>query len=120
MLTDGRFAIAAALLCTGVLFTCIETNAQSVPKEIASRLEIYAIPTLTISDQQFLSGDTNGKPVTVGGELRIAQGAGHLPVVVMMHGSGGVPPTIEAWAHQFNAMGISTFVIDGFTGRGLT
>lgn len=120
MLTDWRFAMAAALLCTGLLFTCIETNAQSVPKDIASRVEIYAIPSLTISDQQFLTGDANGKPVTVGGELRIAQGSGRLPVVVMMHGSGGVPPTIEAWTHQFNAMGISTFVIDGFTGRGLT
>jgi dienelactone hydrolase len=27
---------------------------------------------------------------------------------------------MEPWAHQFNAMGISTFVIDGFSGRGLT
>jgi dienelactone hydrolase len=117
---DWRFAVAAALLCTGVLFTCIETGAQTVPKEIAARVEIYAIPSLSISDQQFLTGDANGKPLTVGGELRIAQGVGRLPVVVMMHGSGGVPPTIEAWAHQFNAIGISTFVIDGLTGRGLT
>lgn len=117
---DWSFAVAAALLCTGVLFTCIETNAQSVPKEVAARVEIYAIQSLTISDQQFLTGDANGTPVTVGGELRIAQGLGRLPVVVMMHGSGGVPPTIEAWVHQFNAIGISTFVIDGFTGRGLT
>ena len=38
----------------------------------------------------------------------------------MMHGSSGVSPTTEAWVHQFNAMGISTFVIDGFSGRGLT
>ena len=37
-----------------------------------------------------------------------------------MHGSSGVGATIEAWVHEFNAMGISTFVIDGFTGRGLT
>jgi hypothetical protein len=29
---DRRFAVAAALLCTGVLFTCIETSAQSVPR----------------------------------------------------------------------------------------
>jgi dipeptidyl aminopeptidase/acylaminoacyl peptidase len=117
---DWRFAMAAALLCTSVLFTCIETSAQSVPKEIAARVEIYAVPSLTISDQQYLTGDANGKPVTVGGELRIAQGVGRLPVVVMMHGSGGVPPTIEAWAHQFNTIGISTFVLDGLTGRGLT
>lgn len=120
MLSDWRFAVTAALFCTGVLVTCIETNAQSIPKEAASRIEIHAIPSLTISDQQFLNGDTSGTPVTVAGELRIAQGSGRLPVVVMMHGSGGVNGTSEAWVHQFNAMGISTLVIDGFSGRGIT
>src|SRR3984893_8942506 len=120
MLTDWRFAVAAALLCSGVLLTCIETNAQGITKEIASRVEIYAIPSVTISDQQFLTGDANGKAVTVGGEFRVAQGTGRLPVVVMMHGSSGVNGTTEAWTHKFNTMGISTFVIDGFSGRGLT
>jgi dienelactone hydrolase len=56
----------------------------------------------------------------VAGELRVAQGSGRLPVVVLMHGSSGVGASIEPWVRQFNAMGISTFVIDGFTGRGLT
>jgi dienelactone hydrolase len=41
-------------------------------------------------------------------------------VVVLMHGSSGVGASTEPWVHHFNAMGISTFVIDGFTGRGLT
>jgi dienelactone hydrolase len=120
MLTDWRLAATAAIFCTGVLVTCIETNAQSVPKEVASRVEIYAIPSITLTDQQFLTGDANDKPVTVAGEFRIAQGSGRLPVVVMMHGSGGVSGVSEAWVHTFNAMGISTFVIDGFSGRGLT
>jgi dienelactone hydrolase len=113
-------AIAAWIFCSGILLVGIETNAQSMPKEIAPRVELYAIPSLTLSDQQFLSGDANGKPVTVAGEFRIAQGSGRLPVVVLMHGSSGVGPNIEPWVHQFNQMGISTFVIDGFTGRGLT
>jgi dienelactone hydrolase len=120
MLTDWRLAATAAIFCTGVLVTCIETNAKSVPKEVAARVEIYAIPSITLSDQQFLTGDANDKPVTVAGEFRIAQGSGRLPVVVMMHGSGGVSGVSEAWVHTFNAMGISTFVIDGFSGRGLT
>jgi dienelactone hydrolase len=120
MLTDWRFAVTAAIFCTGTLLTCIETSAQSIPKEMAARVEIYAIPSLTISDQQFLTGDSNGKQVTVAGEFRVAQGSGKLPVVVLMHGSSGVGSSMEAWVHQFNAMGISTFVIDGFSGRGLT
>lgn len=120
MRTGVGAVVAGAVFCTGIWLACVETNAQSVPKEIASRIEIYAIPSLTISDQQFLTGDSNGKPVTVAGEFRIAQGSGRLPVVVLMHGSSGVGATTEAWVHQFNSMGISTFVIDGFTGRGLT
>jgi hypothetical protein len=74
-----------------------------MPREIAARVEIHAIPSLTISDRQFLTGDAaNGRPVTVAGEFRIAQGAGRLPVVVLMHGSGGLGANIEPWVHQFN------------------
>jgi dienelactone hydrolase len=120
MRSGMRTAVAAWIFCTGILLAGVETSAQSMPKEIAPRVELYAIPSLTISDQQFLTGDTTGKPVTVVGEFRIAQGTGRLPVVVLMHGSSGVGPNIEPWTHQFNRMGISTFVIDGFTGRGLT
>jgi dienelactone hydrolase len=120
MRTGMGTAVTAWIFCTGILLAGIETNAQSMPKEIAARVEIYAIPSLTLSDQQFLTGDANGKPVTVAGEFRIAQGTGRLPVVVLMHGSSGVGANIEPWVHQLNQMGISTFVIDGFSGRGLT
>ena len=120
MLTDWRFVVTAAIFCAGILLSSPETNAQSIPKEVAARTEIYAIPSLTISDQQFLTGDANGKQVTVAGEFRIAQGTGKLPVVVLMHGSSGVGAGMDPWVRQFNSMGISTFVIDGFSGRGLT
>jgi dienelactone hydrolase len=115
-----RTVIAAWILCSGVLLACMETNAQSIPKDAAARVELYAIPSLTLSDRQFLTGDSSGKPVSVAGEFRIAQGSGRLPVVVLMHGSSGIGANIEPWVHQFNSMGISTFVIDGFSGRGLT
>ena len=89
-------------------------------RHIAARIELHPIPTLTLSDQQFLTGDANGKPVTVSGQFRIAQGAGRLPVVVLVHGSGGMGANIDLWTKEFNELGISTFAIDGFTGRGLT
>src|ERR1700754_5226498 len=120
MRAGWRVAIAAWTFCTVVLLSCLETNAQPVPREVASRTEIYPIPSLTISDQQFLTGDANGKQVTVAGEFRIAQGTGKLPVVVLMHGSSGVGAGMDPWVRHLNAMGISTFVIDGFSGRGLT
>src|SRR5262249_52664718 len=54
------------------------------------------------------------------GQLRIARGPDRLPVVVLQHGSGGMGANIEMWSREFNAMGVSTFALDGFTGRGLT
>lgn len=112
-----RLAVLAALFAAPAL---AQAQTQNPSRQIAARVEVHAIPSLTLSDQQFLAGDANGKPVTVTGEFRIAQGTGRLPVVVLIHGSGGMGPNIEAWARELNAMGISTFALDGFTGRGLT
>jgi dienelactone hydrolase len=107
-------------LLAAFAMTTIAHAEDVASKQIAARVELHPIPSLTISDQQFLTGDENGRQVTVTGEFRIAQGSGRLPVVVLIHGSGGMGPNIEYWAHEFNAMGISTFALDGFTGRGLT
>src|SRR5258708_40304406 len=88
-------------------------------KQLAVRTELHPIPSLTLSDEQFLKGDHGGKPVTVTGQLRIAQGAARTPVVVMIHGSGGVGPNLGFWTRGFNGMGGSTFSLGGFTGGGL-
>ena len=85
----------------------------------AARTELLPVQTLTLTDQQFLTGDNNGKPTAIVGQLRIAQGVGRLPLVVLQHGSAGFAPNIEYWSRELNAAGISTFAIDGFTGRGL-
>ena len=89
-------------------------------KQFAARTELHPIQTLTLSDEQFLRGDSGGKAVTVSGQLRIAQGSGRLPVVVLIHGSGGMSSNIDLWSKEFLEIGISTFALDGFTGRGLT
>jgi dienelactone hydrolase len=94
--------------------------AEAASKQIAARTELYQIQTLTLSDQQFLTGDGAGKPVTISGQFRIAQGAGRLPVVVLQHGSAGVSANVDVWSRELNELGVSTFVLDGFTGRGLT
>lgn len=88
-------------------------------RNIAPRTELHPIPSLTLSDEQFLKGDAGGKPVTVSGQFRIAPGQGRLPVVVLVHGSSGIGSNIDMWAREFQDMGVSSFAIDGFTGRGL-
>jgi len=96
------------------------TAQDSATKQMAARTELHSIQSLTLSDEQFLKGDSSGKQVIVSGHLRIAQGSGRLPTVVMIHGSSGMGPNIEFWTREFNEMGVSTFALDGFTGRGLT
>ena len=75
-------------------------------KDLAARTEVRAIETLTLTDQQFLTGDKNGKAVAIAGQLRFPQGAsGRLPAVILQHGSGGPNGGHELWAKTFNEMG---------------
>ncbi len=112
------------LLAVASIAMTLVTSAHAqdpLAKLMAARTELHSIPSLTLTDEQFLKGDSAaGKPVVVTGHLRIAQGSGRLPIVVMIHGSSGMGPNIEFWTREFNSMGVSTFALDGFTGRGLT
>ncbi len=89
------------------------------PRNIAARIEAIPIQTLTISDEQFLKGDAYAKPTIIAGVLRVAQGSGRLPLVILVPGSGGFNANADVWDRQFGAMGISTFEMDSFAGRGI-
>jgi dienelactone hydrolase len=108
-----------------VLAAFVVAGAQSalaanvLSNDIGGRIETIPIQTLTISDEQFLKGDSSGKPTTISGTLRVAQGSGRHPLVILVHGSGGIEENIAAWERVFASMGISTFAIDSFTGRGI-
>jgi dienelactone hydrolase len=93
--------------------------AEALSRDIAARVEAIPIQTLTISDEQFLKGDASGKPATIAGVLRVAQGSGRLPVVILVAGSGGFNANTDVWDRQFESMGISTFAMDSFAGRGI-
>src|SRR5271167_3533818 len=110
-----RNAFAAFAICLGQSASA----AEAPPKNIAARIEAIPVQTLTISDQQFLSGDAYGRPTTIAGVLRIAQGSGRLPVVIFVAGSGGFNANIDVWDRQFLEMGVSTFAMDVFAGRGI-
>src|SRR4051812_36096612 len=82
------------------------------------RIEVHAIASLTMPDQDFLNGRKDGKAVTLAGELRIPRpGTERLPLVVLLHGSGGVGINVAEWAEEFAGMGMATFILDAFTGR---
>ena len=109
--------LAAAAVALTTLPVAAEVGST---KDIPVRIELHAVKSLWLSDQQFLIGDPNGKEVTIGVELRIAQGSGKRPTMILMHGSGGIGANVPFWVRHFNAMGINTVTIDGMTGRGLT
>src|SRR5262245_28541244 len=95
--------------------------AQPSVKELAARAEVRPFETLTLSDRQVLTGDWRAPPSTIAGELRLPQGAsGRLPAVILLHGSGGPGAREEFWSKTFNEMGIASFRVDSFSGRGLT
>src|SRR5690554_5849641 len=64
--------------------------AQPALKDLAARTELRALQSLTLSDRQFLSGDRNGRPALLAGQLRLPQRTkGRLPAVILLHASGG-------------------------------
>jgi dienelactone hydrolase len=118
-LSDERVEPRPAAVLAADVAVANEANAEHVLQDMAARTELHSISTLTLSDRQFLRGDANGKATTTSGQLRLAKSSGRLPVVVLQHGSGGLAPNVEMWTRELNKIGISTFALDGFTGRGL-
>src|SRR6266581_6446659 len=116
----GGLRAASAIIGIASLFSTQAAFAEPSESDLAARIELRPIETLTLTDQQFLTGDKNGKAVTIAGELRIPRGVnGRMPAVVLLHGSGGVGPGPELWAKHFNEMGIAAFLLDSFSARGI-
>jgi dienelactone hydrolase len=111
---------AAAFAVTLAVIAAQPTAAEPISKNMAARVEAIPVQTLTISDEQFLKGDAYGRPTTIAGVLRVAQATGRLPVVIFAAGSGGFNVSTDIWDRQFQEMGISTFAMDSFAGRGIT
>jgi len=88
-----------------------------------ARLEVHPFSSITLKDSDFLAGRKNGQQVTLAGELRIPKaGNDKLPAVVLLHGSGGIGGAgsmIDEWSRELNQLGIATFAVDSFAGRGL-
>jgi hypothetical protein len=87
-----KFGICLIAIMLGLALACgsQEAKAPAAPLVQAARMEIHSFPSLTLTDQEFLKGRKEGKPVTLVGELRLPRpGNDRLPVVVLLHGSGG-------------------------------
>ena len=83
------------------------------------RIEIHSFESKTLTDTQFLTGSESGKPVRIGGELRLPPVMTQVPAVILIHGSGGVGANVHMWAEELNGIGVAAFLLDCFSGRGI-
>jgi dienelactone hydrolase len=83
-------------------------------------MRLIPFDSVTLSSQQVLLGETQGKPVTLAGELRLPNlGTGKVPVVVLDHGIAGLTANHDEWARVLNGWGIAAFIPDHLSGRGI-
>jgi len=95
-------------------------QAQDAKASLPARIELIPFESLTLPDSAFLKGDKSAaKPALLAAELHLAQGPGKRPLVVLLHGSGALNGGHELWAREFAEMGVSTLMVDAFTGRGI-
>ena len=109
------FLLRVSSLALGALLATGSVHAQ------IARIELHAFQTQTPTDQQFLTGRKDAKPATITGECPIPRaGTDRLPAVILFHGSGGISTREDAWARELATIGVAAFIVDSFTGRGVT
>jgi len=76
------------------------------------KIEFQSVPSMTIKD--FLIGKKPERQVTISGTLNFPANAPekNAPVVVLLHGWGGIRDANEHWLKVFNSMGLATFMVD--------
>jgi dienelactone hydrolase len=94
--------------------------ASAVGTAFAQSVELIPFETMTVTTQQFLTGGKDGKPATIAGELRVPKSVSvKTGAVILMEGAGGITPPLRDWADTINSIGIATFVLDSYAGRGI-
>ena len=113
ILATTFFLISSFVIPTTVLSG--RDDGPPKPKEWkgeGTKIEFPSMPTLTIRD--FLQGKIPERRVTIWGTLNFPDNAPdkNAPVVVILHGMGGIDEVEEHWMKVFNSMGLATFMVD--------
>ena len=98
-----------------VMPTEVLSEGHPKPKEWkgeGTKIEFQSIPVITVKD--FLNGKVPEKARTVWGTLNFPANAPdkNVPVVVVLHGMGGIHDSAEYWLSALNSMGLATFMVD--------
>lgn len=92
--TPSRSWSLSRPLVYGVLIASAVGTPATAWAQVA-RMEIHSFQSTTLTDQEFLTGRKEAKPVTLAGELRLPRpGNDRLPLVVLLHLSGGISGSV--------------------------
>lgn len=73
------------------LFIASVASAQTPP----ASTQLMSLQTVTLTEEQFLTGSRDGRPVTIAAELRFpSAGTERVPAMILLHGSGGIMSTV--------------------------
>jgi dienelactone hydrolase len=116
-----RFSIRLVPVVAVVLAFLLVSVLATGPAVAQMGTRLIPFESVTLSTQQVLVGETQGKPATLAGELRVpGLGTDKLPLVVLVHGIGGVNSGHDEWARVLNGWGMAVFIPDHLSGRGIT
>jgi dienelactone hydrolase len=132
-ITFGRSTCSCVLaLLTAVSAACaayagsITTNDPPVATLANGRTGTIAFEALTPKNSRDLVNGKAAEKSVIAGVLTLPESANmvgppnaKVPAMVVVHGSSGVVQNDWDWAKRLNDMGVATFVIDNFTGRGV-
>jgi len=96
-------------------------HALSGPKEALTEQDKGEIEfkTLTLTREKFLAGSKTGKEAVISGQLDFPKSEAKVPAVIIFHGGFGISRVDYDWAREIRSIGVGTFVVDSFRGRGI-
>jgi dienelactone hydrolase len=88
-----------------------------------NRFEIVNFQSLTFPGSlftpPFMAAPEDGAPASIFGILRLPETTGRVPAIVITHGCSGITGAETYWAERLIQLGVATFVVNSFVGRGI-
>lgn len=114
-----RFLIALAVLCLQLTTPAVSADTPATTLSDGRSGQIsFRVAAGSTNLWSLVTGSYSASDI-ISGDLRLPEGAtGRVPAMVISHGSGGLAVLEYAWAQLFESMGVATFIIDHFSGRG--
>ncbi len=116
-----------SITCWGFLALCASASMCASAQELVTDFKAgqgngaYSFASNSpASLPALIRSPTSGDAATIVGHLFLPAGTGKVPVVVLLHGSGGIyNAMLDYWPKLLNAQGIGVFSLDRFGPRGV-